>query len=475
MLGAAGCFFLLAALGGAAGLFAMESNVPVAWATGSSGPLKAELCFYSKQSDDLMFDQQETIEIICRAGARSVGLKWGLSRNCFAKSFLTGDAEARPANLYVIRIATANLAPGFYDIHASLDVGEAKPIDSICTFGWRADKVVIPQTRPADFTSFWDKAKAELAQVKLDASTGPVQVFNAKEIGAYNVAHAALPAEYDPAGHRAEEVEAFKVDFASVGGMRIHGWVAKPKGDGPFPVMLVLPGGGIAARTIPLEHARHGYLAMDIQIHGQEVDLAKYPSVPGYFEGQVYDPPTDNYYYKVHLHCLQAINYLLSRPDADASRFAVVGGSQGGRLAVVVAALDPRVKAIVPAIPHFADYPYVRWTEDCNGTRVKPHKPPVDGMDQSQWPPVLDDAETRCMAYYDIMNFAPDVKCPVFMNMGLIDPISTATGSHALWRRLGSPDKHLILLPGMAHDWSAEFDRQAWRWLEKTLKIKGAP
>ena len=58
--------------------------------------------------------------------------------------------------------------------------------------------------------------------------------------------------------------------------------------------------------------------------------------------------------------------------------------------------------------------------------------------------------------------------------MGMIDPISTATGSHALWRRLGSHNKQLVILPGMAHDWSAEFDRQAWRWLEKTLKIKGA-
>lgn len=462
-------------LGANAGLFAMESNVAVAWSSGPSGPMKAELCFYSKESDDLMFDQQETIEIVCRAGVRSVGLKWGLSHNGFSKSFLNGEAEARPANLYVIRIPTAQLAPGFYDIHASLDAGDAKTIDSICTFGWQADKMVIPQTRPADFVSFWDKAKAELTDIKLDAKVGPAQVFNAKEIGAYNVAHAALPADYDPAGHRTEEVEAFKVDFASTGGMRIHGWLAKPKGDGPFPVMLVLPGGGVGARTIPLEHARHGYLAMDIQIHGLEVDLAKYPNIPSYLDDKVLDPPAGNYYYKVHQHCLQAINYLLSRPDADATRLVIVGGSQGGRLSVVVAALDERVKAIVPAIPHFSNYPYVRWMEDCNGKRVKPHKPAVDGMDLAQWPPVLDDdLETRCMSYYDIMNFAPDVKCPVFMNMGMIDPISTATSSYSMWRRLGSTDKHLSILPGMAHDWSAEFDRQAWRWLDKTLKIKVA-
>ncbi len=55
------------------------------------------------------------------------------------------------------------------------------------------------------------------------------------------------------------------------------------------------------------------------------------------------------------------------------------------------------------------------------------------------------------------------------MNSGLIDPVSPPTSIWAVYKRLASKDKSLVVLPGLAHDWSAEFDRRAWRWLDKTL------
>jgi hypothetical protein len=59
--------------------------------------------------------------------------------------------------------------------------------------------------------------------------------------------------------------------------------LAKPKVVGLFPGMLVFPGAGFASRSIPLEHARHGYLELDIQVHGQEVNLKKYEHIRGYY------------------------------------------------------------------------------------------------------------------------------------------------------------------------------------------------
>ena len=91
-------------------------------------------------------------------------------------------------------------------------------------------------------------------------------------------------------------------------------------------------------------------MALDIQVHGQDVDLKEYPKLPGYYDNPVYEPAAAYYYYNVYLRCLQAVNYLLSRPDVDPKRLVVVGGSQGGHLSIVLAGLDPRIAAAVPSI-----------------------------------------------------------------------------------------------------------------------------
>ena len=45
----------------------------------------------------------------------------------------------------------------------------------------------------------------------------------------------------------------------------------------------------------------------------------------------------------------RALDYLLSRPEVDATRVGAVGCSGGGALTMFIAALDPRLKAVVPA------------------------------------------------------------------------------------------------------------------------------
>ncbi|HEY3417869.1 MAG TPA: acetylxylan esterase [Armatimonadota bacterium] len=445
-------------------VFAMEHNLAMPYATKPSPPNIAELAFYCPNSETLLFTGKKDIEIVCRAALRSVSLSYGVMRNMFTTPFIKGQAEARPGNIYVMRIPVAKLYPGFYDIRVVLDPGDGKLVNGQCTFGYKVDKLPYVNTRPADFEAFWAKGKAELAKIALDPQVGPFQQFKGKEIDAYNLAHACLPGDYDPRGHRTEEVECAKVDFAGIGNKRIHGWLAKPKGNGPFPAMLVLPGAGFAARPMPLEHARHGYVAMDIQVHGQEVDLEKYPTLPGYYQDFVYKPIEGYYYYQVYLNAVQAVHYLLSRPDVDPTRIVVVGGSQGGRLSVSTAALEPRVAASIPAIAHFSNIPYLDWSKQCNTAKK-------DGMDRADTPAPPDTDEQRCLAYYDTMNFAQDIKCPVLMNAGLVDGASYPMGVFAVFNRLGSKDKQIVPVPNCAHDWFAEFDRRAWRWLDEKLHL----
>ena len=55
----------------------------------------------------------------------------------------------------------------------------------------------------------------------------------------------------------------------------------------------------------------------------------------------------------------------------------------------------------------------------------------------------------------------------MLMNGGLIDPVSPPFSVWAVYNRLATKDKTIVPLPGLAHDWSAEFDRFAWRWLDR--------
>lgn len=472
---------------------AMNLNLATPYGDTCSPPQSPYLAFSSPQAADLLFTPaqlgagRKELEFVCQAGLRAIGMSWTLHRNMVQTPFRKGQAEALPANQFRIRVAAAELPPGFYELRVLLDTGlpspdpktTPRPVKGVCTFGWRADELPLRETRPADFTAFWAKAKAEMDKLPLDVrQETPLETFNREQIAAYNLKSACLPADYDPTGHKVEEVESCKVSFAGPDGGRIYAWLAKPKGEGPFPAMLVLPGAGFAARPRPLEQARHGYVAIDVQIHGQDVDLPTYPRLPGYYEEVQYQPLEAYYYYRVHQRVYQAVNYLAARPDVDAKRIVAVGGSQGGRLGIVIAGIDPRIAAVVSCIANSPNYPWLHWVARCNGLDKpgdKPSdpkfkdRPKFDGMDLAGAPPAVAEVDGSTFAYYDPMNYAPGIACPVLMNAGLIDPVSPPMSVWAVYNRLGSKDKTIVPLPGLGHDWSAEFDRQAWRWLETRL------
>ena len=54
----------------------------------------------------------------------------------------------------------------------------------------------------------------------------------------------------------------------------------------------------------------------------------------------------------------RVIDWVVNQPQLDASRLAVFGASLGGFNALYVAALDPRIRAVVPALVA-GDLPYV--------------------------------------------------------------------------------------------------------------------
>jgi len=421
---------------------------------------------FSRVRAGMLFQKGDRIEIFAFPRCRPIRGTWTLTRNRVAKPFAEGEGEIQMDQSVRMVIPSEKLTPGFYDVHFKIH-STAKDVETgQATFGWCIEDMPITQSRPRDFEAFWRKAVQQVHEVPLNPAEQFVREMTGDEVSRYNIENASIPEEYDPQGRRADKVRLYKVQFDSTGGRRMYAWLAKPVGKGPFPALLVLPGAGCGQVAAPVEHARHGYLALMLQVHGQDVDLEKYKPIRRYTGPPEKRRIEDEVFYHVYLSCVQAVRYLRSRDDVDADRLAVAGGSQGGHLTVVTAALCPNeVKAAASSIcwrgyRHFEDH--VRSLNRRGADGLDEPAPPFDGANRHQ----------NIQSYYDAMNFAPMVKAPIIMSVCMIDRASPVTCVYATYKNLPAVPKELHWSPGTHHDLMFAFERRAWRWFDEHLGRK---
>jgi cephalosporin-C deacetylase len=104
---------------------------------------------------------------------------------------------------------------------------------------------------PDDFDAFWNAGKQKLAKVAIDAK----------------LEHVAKQSD--------DRVDCYKISLANIEGKRVHGWLSVPKGKGPFPAVLTVPGAGVYGIGPDKGHAYLGALSMNIIIHDIPVDENK--------------------------------------------------------------------------------------------------------------------------------------------------------------------------------------------------------
>jgi dienelactone hydrolase len=134
-------------------------------------------------------------------------------------------------------------------------------------------------------------------------------------------------------------------------GVRNPMYVFVPDGAGPFPA-VVLACAGAGARS-QLYHglagalARRGILVLGIQPIGKGVQGPVYR-----YNGIALLAGTSIAQEQFHT-ATRALDYLLLRPDVDATRIGITGDSCGGWTALFTAAMDPRVAAVAPASTNY--------------------------------------------------------------------------------------------------------------------------
>jgi dipeptidyl aminopeptidase/acylaminoacyl peptidase len=123
-----------------------------------------------------------------------------------------------------------------------------------------------------------------------------------------------------------------ELDASAPDGSRVHGWLVKPEGDGPFPVLLAIHGG-------PFTQYGHG-LFDEAQVYagaGYAVVLGNPRGSSGY--GEAHGRSIVGDFGNLDAGDLLALlDEALEDPDLDAARVGVLGGSYGGWMSTWLAA-----------------------------------------------------------------------------------------------------------------------------------------
>lgn len=273
--------------------------------------------------------------------------------------------------------------------------------------------------RPADFDRFWDDLLEESRRLPLDAEV-----------------------ESD-ALRSTPEVEVFQVRYDSLDGVRVFGWFCRPRGEERLPAIVLMPG-YISEPKIGKPLAGQGFAVFSAAPRGKRRSHLQYnPGYPGLLTDNIVDRNT--YAYRgFYADAWRAIDFLLERDEVDPARIGVTGSSQGGGLTVMAAALRPEVRAAAAGAPYLCGM--------IDAIALTTAYPYQEINDYLRLYPERREAVEETLAYFDAINFAPRVRCPIRVNLGLRDNVCPPETGYALFDALGSRDKRLCPYPDCGHD-----------------------
>lgn len=257
------------------------------------------------------------------------------------------------------------------------------------------------QTDPADFDAFWARTIEESRAAGGEVAVEPVET-----------------------GLRA--IEVFDVTFPGYAGEPIKAWLRLPRErSGPLPAVVEFVGYG-SGRGRPTESllwAAAGFAHLHMDTRGQGStwspgatpdSAASGPQIPGFMSRGV--ESRESYYYRrVFTDAVRAIDAARSLPEVDASRVAVLGGSQGGGISLAAAGLVEGLVAVIPLVPFLCDFPRAVTIHDSDPYHelvryLRTHRERVATV-------------LETLSYFDGVNFARRATAPAWFSAALMDEV----------------------------------------------------
>ncbi|MCM1355808.1 MAG: acetylxylan esterase [Staphylococcus sp.] len=328
--------------------------------------------------------------------------------------------------------------PGFKDLRLTADFNGFKSVHHV-KVGFSPEKLLPFVGEPDDFVDFWSKAVAEDKKFPLTYTMEPVEKYTTDKMTCQLVRLQTTPS-----------------------GKSMYGYLFIPKGGGKYPAVLTPPGAGVKTIKDPMLHRYYGeggVIRLETEIHGlhpelSEEEFAAERKVRGDYLSFGLDDP-DGYYMKdVYLGCRRFLDLLTSLPEWDGKNLFTQGGSQGGALAITTAMLDDRVTGCVANHPALSDM--TGYLGDKTGGY--PHHFRKNKADATP-------AKIRTLEYYDVVNFARHLKCPVRMTWGFNDNTCPPTTSYEVYNVITTP-KEALLTPINEHWTTESTERGHYDWIK---------
>lgn len=334
--------------------------------------------------------------------------------------------------------------PGFLRCIVTAEV-DGERYRGLATAGFDPLSITPTVENPSDFVDFWNEAKEEAAKIPMDAE---LTLLPERCTETVNVYHLSLQ------------------NFRSRS--RVYGILCVPKKEGKYPALLTVPGAGVRPYYGDVARAEKGIITLEIGIHGIPVtmdpgvytDLGS-SALNGY---QFYNLDNrDRYYYKrVYLGCIRANDFLVSLPQFDGVNLGVTGGSQGGALTIITAALDPRVKYLAAYYPALSDL-----TGYLKGRAGGwPHMFDKNNLPYNNLKEKIETAK-----YYDVVNFARMVRVPGFYSWGFNDETCPPTSMYSAYNVIKAPKELFVALETGHWTYPEQRDKGS-EWIIEKLKGK---
>jgi cephalosporin-C deacetylase-like acetyl esterase len=332
-------------------------------------------------SDKTMYEEDEVIEFRVSSGTTGT-VNYTIRKDRYTPVLQSGSISVQSGQTSTLNYQLGH--PGF--LLFNVTQGNQTYTTGI---GVAACDIQPADTVMPDFDEFWDDLKDELAVVPIN----PQLTYRADR------------SDWNQ--------QTYKLELDNIDGKKVHGWVSIPNCPNPLPAILKLPAFGNQTVGPFFWTAKKGAIVVSISIHDYDPEQWV-PDHIAYQPSCYFDDRDQNYYKWAILGAIRAIDYIETLPQFNGTDIGVSGKSQGGGLAIIVAGLDGRVKALSQSQAALSDhegllserssgFPY--WIRDtvCSTRSLQEIK--------------------EAMSYYSVPTFAARYSGPSLNAVGYIDEI----------------------------------------------------
>lgn len=336
----------------------------------------------------------------------------------FHKNILTKNLNLKTGKHQIsINLNSKNFKSGFYQIKSIMK--NDGYIADVQWIGINPENIqCTSNSKPIGFKEFWQNSIQELSKISPN--------FNL------------IKNEELSKGTK----DVYILEMKSFNNLIIRGYYFVPKNKkGKLPAILHVPGYGYGFENLDefLNNPENVIeLALCVRGHGISKDnFDPNKTGPGIWGYKIFNKD-ENSYRGIYMDCVRAVEFLWNRDEVDKSKIGVMGGSQGGGLAIATAAL---CKDKISACAYFDPFPtdvddFVELRTICK-TEIKNFLKFYNN--DYSWNQAIE-----VQKLINVENFADEISCPVFFITALLDDDCPSHVGFSVYNKIRSKKEYKV-------------------------------